>query len=49
MFLPLQEEAAKVYSRGMQDYADMKQQLLQINVALIGGFSGVAGLIGEIL
>uniref|UniRef100_A0A061R9H7 DUF7755 domain-containing protein n=1 Tax=Tetraselmis sp. GSL018 TaxID=582737 RepID=A0A061R9H7_9CHLO len=41
-------EAAKVYSRGMQDYSDLKQQLLLTNLALVAGGCVVMGLIDGI-
>jgi len=42
----MQEEASKLYSRGMQDYSEMKQQLLSINIALVATGCGIAALIG---
>ena len=45
---PVQEEASKLYSRGMQDYSDMKQQMLSINMALVGAGCGISALIGTI-
>jgi hypothetical protein len=42
----LQEEAQKIYQLGMQDYSEMKSQLLLTNFVLVCSGSSVAALIG---